>query len=233
MLAVAMIEGRVIPNGIDLETFRPVEKRRARAQLPISGEGSLLVFAAKDGAANPHKDFATLRAALAELPPANGPLHCVVVGRAAATEDLSNGVCIRHLPPLGAKQVAEWLQAADLCLIATRGESFSLVAAESLACGTPVVASKVGGLPEVVRDGQDGLLVPERDPRAFAIAIAQLLRDPARRLEMGRQGAAWAAHRFDRERMIDDYAAWFETAIREYASLPERYAREPNVELSS
>jgi glycosyltransferase involved in cell wall biosynthesis len=217
MLAPGMVERRVIQNGIDLNIFYPVEKRAARSQLPVSDEGPLLVFAAKDGAANPHKDFATLRASLAELPSANGPVHCVVIGRAAATEELSNGVRIYHLPPLGNKQVAGWLQAADLCVHATRDESFSLVAAEALACGTPVVASKVGGLPEVVRDRQDGLLVPGRDPRAFAVAIAQLLREPARRMHMGREGAAWAARRFDSERMVNDYVQWFDKAARQQA----------------
>jgi glycosyl transferase family 1 len=103
-----------------------------------------LVFAAKDGAANPYKDFATLRASLVELPSGNGPVYCVVIGR-AATEELSNGVRIiicRHSRP------RRWLDGSKVptfACMATREESLSLVAAEALACGTPVVASRVGG----------------------------------------------------------------------------------------
>lgn len=224
MLTAGMIEGRVIANGIDLDIFHPVEKSAARSRVNVSPEVSLLVFAARNGAANSLKDFPTLRAALAELCP-NGPIHCVAIGRAAATEELSNGVRISHLPLLNKSELAQWLQAADLCVQATVGESFSLIAAESLACGTPVVATKVGGLPEVVRDGQDGLLVPERDPRAFASAMTQLLGDPARRAAMGRQGAEWAASRFDRERMIDDYVNWFESATNKFTARRDRAVR--------
>jgi D-inositol-3-phosphate glycosyltransferase len=67
-------------------------------------------------------------------------------------------------------------------------ESFGMVALEAMACGAPVVASDVGGLSFIVRDGETGYLVPERDPRALADCLGKLLRDPDLRARLGRRG---------------------------------------------
>ena len=100
-------------------------------------------------------------------------------------------------------------------------ESFGMVALEAMACGTPVVASDVGGLSFVVRDGESGFLVPERDPRALANCLGYLLRNPGLRERMGRRGIevareyAWSRHRGSdgtvvrRDRVIrSDEAHW-------------------------
>jgi D-inositol-3-phosphate glycosyltransferase len=71
-------------------------------------------------------------------------------------------------------------------------ESFGMVALEAMACGTPVIASKVGGLAYNVRDGQTGFLVPGGDPEALAARIRLLLKDHALRQQLGEQAAHWA-----------------------------------------
>ena len=93
-----------------------------------------------------------------------------------------------HLGPLFAQ--------ADLFLLPSEQESFGLAALEALASGVPVVASDVGGLPEVVRNGETGRLVAARDPRALARAVVELLADGPRRAEMGRAARADATARF-------------------------------------
>jgi D-inositol-3-phosphate glycosyltransferase len=81
--------------------------------------------------------------------------------------------------------LSTYYRAADVVLVPSRSESFGLVALEAAACGIPVVASDVGGLRSVVRDGVTGLLVPSRDHEAFARAVRGLLADPPRAIAMG------------------------------------------------
>ena len=96
---------------------------------------------------------------------------------------------VRFVPPQPHEQLAHYYQAADVCVVPSRSESFGLVALEAAACGTPVVASNVGGLRIVVDDGVTGLLVDERDPRAFADAIDRVAARRARD-DGGRGGQA-------------------------------------------
>ena len=215
MIAPAMIEARVIPNGINLAVFHPVEKSQARAALQIPEKAILLVSVAKEGTENPYKDFATLRGGLSRLQCGGRQIICAVLGRVAVTETLPNGVMLRHERMAPAEEVARWLQAADLCVHSTREEVFGLVLAEALACGTPVVATDVAGIPEVVRHGRDGLLVPPGDPDAFAAALESLLFDPARLAQMGRDGAERARAQFDEARMVRAYLDWFEEVLAE------------------
>ena len=93
------------------------------------------------------------------------------------------------VPPQPHHLLSTWYRAADVLLVPSRAESFGLVALEAAACGTPVVASDVGGLRTIVEDGRTGFLVEPRDPSAFAIAVDKLLADPALALEMGAAGA--------------------------------------------
>jgi glycosyltransferase involved in cell wall biosynthesis len=105
--------------------------------------------------------------------------------------------------------VARYLQAADVYVHASRYETFGIAIAEAMACGTPVVATATGGIPEVVRDGADGLLVPGGDAAAMAAAIRRLLADAPLRLSLGANAAARARASFDGERMVDAYLDWF------------------------
>ena len=104
--------------------------------------------------------------------------------------------------------------AADATVLPSHYESFGMVALEAMACGIPVVASRVGGLQTTVRDGVTGLLVPDHDPAALAGALDRLLGDPDLRFRLGREGVQWAArHR---------WPCIAEAVCREYAALVER-----------
>ncbi|HLR44416.1 MAG TPA: glycosyltransferase, partial [Brevibacterium sp.] len=80
--------------------------------------------------------------------------------------------------------LADWYRAADLVVVPSRSESFGFVAAEAVATGTPVLASRVGGLAHIVRPGVSGVLVADRSPRTWADAIAALLADPGLRAQL-------------------------------------------------
>ena len=100
---------------------------------------------------------------------------------------------------------AELLARSDLFVLPSETESFGLAALEALASGVPVVASAVGGIPEVVRDRETGLLVPAADPGALAAACVSLLEDEPRRRRMAASARADAVSRFDPEPTIDRY----------------------------
>jgi glycosyltransferase involved in cell wall biosynthesis len=99
----------------------------------------------------------------------------------------------------GFQDPVPYLTAADLVLVPSRVESFGLVAAEALLLGRPVVAARIGGLPEVIRDGVTGVLVDPDDPQALADAVVALLSDPSAARALGDAGLADARERFSQE----------------------------------
>jgi glycosyltransferase involved in cell wall biosynthesis len=178
VLAPAATRRVVIPNGVDLDVFKPEDRGEAPA-VP------LIVFAAQGGRANEFKDFATLEAAVKHL---ERPVELVALGD----------------PPVPQAEVADWLRKADLYVHPSRADTFPSGVLEALACGTPVVASRVGGIPEQLA-ADTGVLVEPGDPSALASAIDSLLADPERRARMGRAAAADARQRFSLERQIAAY----------------------------
>ncbi len=106
-------------------------------------------------------------------------------------------------------KIARFYQAADLYIHPARAETFPTTVLETLACGTPVVASAVGGIPEQVIEGRTGFLVPVGDARALAGRVLDLLADEGLRLRMGRQAAENAARRFGLEKMVREYLVFY------------------------
>lgn len=102
-------------------------------------------------------------------------------------------------------QVQDLINCADVLLLPSDLESFGLVALEAMACGVPVVCSRVGGVPEVVRDGVDGYLAPPRDVKTMAAKALEILTDPAKREAMGRAGREHASSSFCSDKIIPLY----------------------------
>jgi D-inositol-3-phosphate glycosyltransferase len=195
---------RVIPCGVDLELFRPGDARQARSRLGLDAERVLLFV----GRLTPIKGLATLLKALAAAK-ANGlgraDVRLVVVGgdkeehwdaerarlrRMAA--DLGVAPWVDFRGPQPQDRLPDYYVAADLCLMPSLYESFGMVALEAMACGVPVVGSRVGGLAVTVQDEVTGLLVPEGDAQALSGAIAHLLEDEGCRRRLGVRAAEWA-----------------------------------------
>jgi D-inositol-3-phosphate glycosyltransferase len=101
------------------------------------------------------------------------------------------------------EELPRYYQAADAVVVTSRYESFGLVAVEALACGTPVVAAQVGGLPSILQDGMNGLLVRWRSPQAFAERLDELLGDEALRARLAAH-ARPSVERFDWRRIGDE-----------------------------
>lgn len=203
ILAPAAIGVRVIPNGVDLELFAPGDRGEARAALGVPADADVLVSSVQAGAANPYKDYATLRAALARLGDRPGPpIVAFALGQPAELERLGR-IELRSL--FGDRTaVRDHLRAADLYVHATRADNHPLAVLEALASGTPVVASQIGGIPEQLSE-ETGVLVEPESPEALAEAIARLLADEELLQAMGPAAAEDARARFSLHRQIDGY----------------------------
>jgi len=213
----------VIPCGVDTNLFLPGDQAAARAALELDDQPRLLYV----GRLAPIKGLETLLDAMARLRASGTPVHLSIVGGDAdeplnghegalrarlARLDLGGTVTFVGAQPQ--ERLRAWYVAADTTVLPSHYESFGMVALEAMACGIPVVASRVGGLQTTVRDGVTGLLVRESDPAALAGALDRLLGDPDLRFRLGREGVQWAArHR---------WPCIAEAVCREYAALVER-----------
>ena len=193
---------RVVNPGVDLRTFHPGEQGAARAELGVDPDDLVVAFV---GRIQPLKAPDLLVKAAAELigrrPDLAGRLRVVVNGgpsgaglaRPTALADLAAelGIAdrVRFEAPGPRERLAQWYRAADLVAVPSYNESFGLVALEAQACGTPVLAADVGGLPTAVKGG---VLVPGHDVPQWSAALEALLDDPARRAELAARGVAHA-----------------------------------------
>lgn len=178
---------QVIPCGVDMDIFKPIPKSEARRELGLGAEKVLLYV----GRVQPLKGPELLLESVARLGLSEG-LRVLIVGgdvtgdaEVTKVRELAEELEIGHLVSFEGtvphRRLVHYYNAADLCIVPSFYESFGLVAAEAMACGTPVVATKVGGLPETVKDGLNGCLIPHRNPEAFAAKISLLLDDAAQR----------------------------------------------------
>lgn len=220
ILAPNIIDSRVVPNGVDLSTFQPIaDKQKARLILGLPSEISILLFAANSIQKNVWKDYLTMQAAIKIVAERldNQRVLFIALGEEASTQHLGNAE-IRFVPyQRDPKVMAQYYQAADIYIHAARADTFPNVVLEALACGTPIVATAVGGIPEQVEDGNTGFLVPQGQSKLMADRIMMLLADTDLRNRMGKQAAAVAGKRFDINRQIHDYWDWYCEIIDEHA----------------
>jgi D-inositol-3-phosphate glycosyltransferase len=195
-----------VPPGVDLDLFTPGDTSAARRRLGLPADAVVLLFV---GRIQPLKAPDVLVRAvarlLAETPSLRHRLVVAVVGGPsgsglaqpgslqALARQLGVAEVMRFQPPVPQNGLPDWYRAADLTVVPSYSESFGLVAIESQACGTPVVAAAVGGLRTAVDDGVSGLLVDGHEPQRWADAIAGLLGDPARRRLLAAGALAQAA----------------------------------------
>lgn len=220
ILAPAVADARVIPNGVDLDLFHPADMQAVRSTLAIPSDVKVLLFAANGIRRNIYKDFETLRAAIAEVGERlrGQNVLFIALGEDAPAERIGSAE-IRFVPyQKDPAIVARYYQAADIYLHAAKVEAdtFPTVVLEALACGKPVVATSVGGIPEQVEDGVTGFLTPPSDPEKMATAITRLLRDDALRNKMAGNAAEDARRRFDLNRQVNTYLTWYQEVINNH-----------------
>lgn len=180
----------VIPNGIDLEMFAARDKLQSRERLALPLDKTILLTA---GRLEPEKGQKYLLETLPEVFRRDENAICVLVGDGQSRGELEalgkrlgiDGSLI-FAGQKDHREMPLWLSAADIFVLPSLSEGNPNIALEAAACGLPLVASRVGGLPEMVRDGVDGLLVPAGDVPALARAILSLIQDADSRQRFSR-----------------------------------------------
>jgi len=198
----------VVAPGVDLQTFSPgIGKSAARVKLNIAPDAIMLTFV---GRIQPHKGPDVLLRAAAEMvshsPHLRAKLAVVIMGGASGSglneleklkvlakflkiEDVTHFV-----DPVSRENLPNWYRASDLVCVPSYSESFGLVALEAQACGTPVVATAVGGLRTAISDGISGSLVDGHDPKAWSAVISRLIAEPHRRLLLSMGAVEHVSH---------------------------------------
>ena len=218
----------VVHPGVDLETFTPGDRAAARAALGLSGDEQVLAFV---GRIQPLKAPDVLLRAAAKLTGRFAALRVLVAGGPSGSglaapdtliqlaEELGITAHVTFLPPQSRDQLVNVYRAADLVAVPSYSESFGLVAIEAQACGTPVVAAAVGGLPVAVRDGVTGTLVDGHDVDDWATAIGALL---DRGSDTMRAAAVEHAATFSWASTVDALLTSYGRAMADYRSRQRR-----------
>jgi glycosyltransferase involved in cell wall biosynthesis len=221
-----------VPNGVDTALFRPLGLAgNLRAAYRIPTDARLLLFVAALDRAHHFKGLPTLLAAMPYLPSntwllvvGDGDLRATYEQQAAHSATADRIVFAGSIPH---EQTPVYFRCADLTVLpSTPPESFGLVLIESLACGTPVVASNIPGVRTVVDDGRDGWLALPGDPAALAVAIRRILGDESTRLAMGRHGRDKVVARYSWEQIGARLEQLYMAAIRDARAWPPTPARD-------
>lgn len=189
---------RVIPFGIDPQRFTPAQESLSSKHI-----GTLRHLEANYG-------IDVLIEAGSRLLQADPQIRIEIGGGGSLRSvferrihDLGIGEQVKLHGRIDHAEVPAFLGSLAIFAMPSRAEAFGVAALEAQACGLPVVASNVGGLPEVVRDDETGLLVPPEQPQALADALLTLVRDPQRRAQMGAAGREWVCERYDWQTNVD------------------------------
>jgi D-inositol-3-phosphate glycosyltransferase len=217
----------IIPPGVDLKLFHPIPQNNAKDFDPPPEEHTVLFVGRIDPIKGIDVWFRAMALVVEENPALRGHLCACLVGGdvddeavpdvelarlQALKEEVGIGDVVTFLGRRSQEALPYYYATADVVVMPSLHESFGMVALEAMACGTPVVASDVGGLSFVVRDGETGYLVPENDPYTLAATLGRLLRDPQLRSRLGRRGVQ-VAREYAWSRIADQVEVMYDTAI--------------------
>lgn len=220
----------VVHPGVDLETFAPGSMAKSRQHLGFGSDEQIVLFVGRIQPLKAPDIVLEAAAHLVDQDPSR-TLRVVVCGgpsgsgldQPTALVDLARSLGIadrvHFQPPTDRVELAQLYRAADITVVPSYNESFGLVAIESQACGTPVIAADVGGLRTAVADGASGLLIPQHNPYDYSAALGDLLDNPARRTEMSLAARAHAEH-FSWDATADGLMASYGHAVSSYNQQP-------------
>ena len=208
MIAAEGVDAVTLYDGVDRQTFRKMDRREACRQLGLPESRRRILYA---GNLVPIKGPTVLAAAVRNLP-GTVDVDVIFVGSGPEAGRIATSDRILLVGPRPHEEIPLWMNACDVLCLPSRNEGTPNIVLEALACGLPVVASRVGGVPEIVRRGENGLLVEPRNERALAGALQEALETVWDRAKIQD-----SVRRFD----------WAENAARIVAALEDAIHREP------
>ncbi len=203
------VDYKVIPNGIDINVFKPGDQDAARRELNLPTTPPIVMFAAA-ARHSVFKDPQTMQEAIRLVAERLPDLLFVCVGvkaPAAALRQL-NVRCVPFITNPG--RLASYYRAADIFVHTAKAEAFGKTITEAMACGVPVAATAVGGIPEQIIDGETGFLCPPGNPSELAAKIIHLLSDSKENQLRRRATAAQRGQEFSLERQTAAFLSWYE-----------------------
>lgn len=218
----------IIENGIDPDRYLSTEDRAVlRRRLGLEPHRSYVINVARH---HPVKDQATLLRGFAEVALVRDEVDLLLAGDGPGRNGLERlaeelGIAARTKFLGVRRDIPELLQAADIFALTSVSEAASLTLLEAMAAGLPAVVTEVGGNPEIVRHGREGLLVPRGDAVAVAAALKRLLEDPEQAASLGQAGRERVAKRYRLERTVEVYSQLYGRLCRGEISDPRLSAR--------
>ena len=209
-----------IPSGVPLAKFQSIDPAMGldfRSRMAIPYNATLITSI---GRLTAIKGFDLLLAAFAKIKTQSTPVFLAVLGDGEEKQKLhhlaaSLGIHKRVIFTGDLNDIRPALAASDIFALSSRNEGMGRVIVEAMAAGLPVVATAVGGVPEVVQHGSNGLLVPLGDADAMAEALANLADNPTRSKDMGLHAAKWVYPRFDENTMLHSLAILYRNVLNE------------------
>ncbi|MBN2012757.1 glycosyltransferase family 4 protein [candidate division KSB1 bacterium] len=205
----------VIYNGIDPELYAPERTKNIRSELGMPDDAPVIGFV---GRLNVQKGIEYLlegfRKAIEQIP----TMHLLLVGEGNLHEDVV-AFAEKHnlkdrIHPVGFRDdIPNVMRTIDLCVLPSLWEGFGIVLIEAMAAGKPCITTRISSMPEIVRDGKSGLVVPPRDPDALAVAIRTIMSDNELANQMGETGRQDVLEKYTISRMIEQYELIFQRYV--------------------
>ncbi len=204
-----------LPNAVDTKLFSPKKGK----------ENNLVLFV---GRIEPNKGLHVLINSLRYL---KKPIHLVIIGPVTWSRDYFQDLFdknikrinqegtheITYLGPLNHKDIVEWYQKASILAFPSFSEAFGVVLLEALACGTPVISTPVGGIPDIVQNHENGILVPPNNSLKLADAIQYLLDNKDIRTKMSKEGRKWVVKNFSLDVIINRLCGIYQNILNQYS----------------
>ncbi len=214
ILMESVQEARVIPNGVDTTLFSPPKHSRAeirqRLDLPIDARVILCVGAGFR--TSPWKDYASVEESVGRISlmlPKDQLILLMLSGESAPAGRIGAAE-VRYVDKLQSERdIVPYYQAADVLLHTAHADTFPNVVIEAMACGLPVIGTRVGGIPEQIVHGDTGYLVTPGDIDSLVAHLRGILTSADRRSTLGENAVERVRHRFDVRRMVAEYLEWF------------------------
>lgn len=204
-----------IPNGVDINIFKPQEKDRIRKKIDLPNDELLLLYAANKGSKSPWKDYNTVIESAEKIAEQLYPEKIRLINPGYINKvEKKNNLIVHSLPYVSSeKEIAKYYQAADLYLHAANAENLPLAILEAMSCGIPVVASNVGGIPEIIEDGKSGFLVKPNDPLGMADRAVTILKDDNLYSVMCKRSREIIENDYSLDTMLNRYDELYQSVI--------------------